>query len=175
MVDTIALAKHYETLTDTELLTINNEGGLADQAKPLLAEELRRRNLKESDFKRHKIPARVLLREEAKEKGFRGKGPGLLFFGRHFLSQADREANIQVRTKWFTLGGLPLIPLSSYRFKCTGASKSWFQSSTEQRVINRVPLNWTQVFMTWMKTAAIVIGVGLLIVGYSWYRAQRMR
>ena len=48
-----------------------------------------------------------------------------------------------------------LIPLGSYPFKCTGDPNKWFHWDTEQRVINLVPLNWTQVFLTWMKTAAL--------------------
>jgi hypothetical protein len=136
-----ALAKHYETLTDAELLRLRSEGGLTDEAKPVLANEIRRRNLKETVLNRHKVYKRILLREEAKEKGFGGRGPSLLFFGRHFLNQADKEANIQIRTKWFTWGKIPLIPLASYRFKCTGNPNKWLHWDTEQRVINRVPLN----------------------------------
>jgi hypothetical protein len=35
--DLSALAKHYETLTDAELLRLRSEGGLTDEAKPVLA------------------------------------------------------------------------------------------------------------------------------------------
>ncbi|MGI4828380.1 MAG: hypothetical protein ACRYFU_09365, partial [Janthinobacterium lividum] len=152
MVDTNALAKHYETLTDAQLLTLKSDGGLVDEAEPVLASELSRRNLKDGDLKRYKVPERILLREEVKEKGFRGKGPGLIFFGRHFLNEADKEANIQVRTKWFAIAGIPLIPLASYRFKCTNESRGLLGWDADQRVLNRVPLNWTQVSLTWMKT-----------------------
>lgn len=170
MFDPSALAKHYETLTDAELLILRSEGGLTDEAEPVLANEIRRRNLKETVLKRHKVHQRILLRDEAKEKGFGGRGPSLQFFGRHFLNQADKEANIQIRTKWFVLGGIPLIPLASYRFKCTGDPNKWFHWDTEQRVINRVPLNWTQVFLTWMKTAIVIIGAGLVLAGYLFYQ-----
>jgi hypothetical protein len=109
------------------------------------------------------------------EKGFRSRGPGLLFFGRRYLNEADKKANIQLRTKWFALGGIPLIPIASYRFKCTGDPNKWFQDDTQQRALNRVRLNWTQVFLTWMKTAIIVIGVGLLAVGFFWYQERGRR
>ena len=35
--DLSALAKHYETLTDAELLRLRSEGGLTDEAKPVPA------------------------------------------------------------------------------------------------------------------------------------------
>lgn len=159
MLDTCALAKHYETLTDAKLLSLKSEGGLSDEALPVLADELKRRNLKDGDLRRYAVPERIKLREDTTEKGFRFRGPGLLFFGRSYLNEADKEANIQVRTKWFAIAGIPLVPIASYRFKCTG--------DTGQRVVDRVPLNWAQVRLTWMKTAIVVIGLGLLLV---WYR-----
>lgn len=168
MPDTIALAKYYETLTDTALLNLANDGGFTKEAQQVLAKELGRRNLGAGDLKRYVAHGqRTNLREEAKEKGFRGRGPGLLFFGRRFLNDADKAANIQVRTKFFALGGIPLIPIASYRFKCTRHRGWWFTDDADQRVINRVPLNWTQVFLTWIKTAIILVVVALLIVGIA--------
>jgi hypothetical protein len=159
MPDTIALAKYYETLTNAALLNLAREGGFTEEAQQLLAEELRRRKLNNSDVKRYVLRGeQIKLREEAEERGVRGRGPGLLFFGRRFLNEADKEANIQLRTKFFALGGIPLIPIASYRFEC---------HREQERVINRVPLNWTQVFITWGKTAILIIGAALLIVGIA--------
>ena len=159
MPDTIALAKYYETLTDAALLNLAREGGFTKEAQQVLAKELRRRNLNDNDVKRYVARGeQIKLREEAEERGTRGRGPGLLFFGRCFLNDSDKEANILLRTKFFALGGIPLIPIASYRFKCTGHRE-------QGRVIDRVPLNWAQVFTTWGKTAILLIGAVLLIVG----------
>lgn len=167
MPGTIEPAKYYETLTDDSLLNLAREGGFTEEARQALSRELERRRLSDSDLKRFVgRNDRINLREEAKEKGFRGRGPGLLFFGRRFLNEADKKANIQVRTKFFALGGIPLIPVASYRFKCTGRRGRWFSPyEGNQRVINRVPLNWTQVFLTWIKTTIIFVAVLLLVVG----------
>jgi hypothetical protein len=147
---------------------LTNEGGLTEEAQQVLVRELGRRNLGHNDLKRYLAQGeRTKLREEAKEKGFRGRGPGLLFFGRRFLNEADKEANIQVRTKFFALGGIPLIPIASYRFKCAGHRERSLTDDMDQRVINRVPLNWAQVFLTWIKAAIIMIVVALLIVGVA--------
>jgi len=175
MPDTIELTKYYETLSDDALLNLASQGGFTEKAQQALARELGRRNLGEGDLKRFVAEGEQMkLHEEAKEKGFRGRGPGLLFFGRRFINEADKEANIQVRTKFFALGGIPLIPIASYRFKCTGHRGRWFIYGGNQRVINRVPLNWTQVFLTWIKTAVVIVVVGLLIVGVGeiWIRLQ---
>ena len=95
--------------------------------------------------------------------------PGLQFFGRNYINEADRDANIQLRTKWFPLSGIPLVPIASYRLKCTGSPGTWFMANTQQRVINRVPLNWTQVCITWIKTATIFVGSVLIILGIYWF------
>jgi len=175
MPGTIALAKYYETLTDAALLNLANEGGFTEEAQQVLAKELGRRNLGDGDLKRYVAQGeRTKLREEAKEKGFRSRGPGLLFFGRRYLNDADRRANIQLRTKWFALGGIPLVPIASYRFKCTGSTGRWHLVDPDQRVIDRVPLNWTQVFLTWMKTAIFILIVCLLVVAFAWCRDHRI-
>ena len=159
MLDTIALAKYYETLTDSALLNLAREGGFTEEAQQVMAQELRRRNLNDDDLKRYVARGeQIKLREEAEERGATtGRGPGFLLFGRRFLNDSDKEAKIQLRTKFFAVGGIPLIPIASYRFKYTGHRE-------QGRVIDRVPLNWAQVFITWGKTAMLLIGLGLLIV-----------
>jgi hypothetical protein len=158
-------AKTYENMSNGQLLQTANEGGLVDEAKQALADELRRRNLKKSDLVRHKESPRVRLRREATERrvplsGY--GGTGLFFFGRHYLTPADKEADIQLRTKWVAFSYLPLIPLASYRFKCKQQGWKFFHW-TDQVVLNRVPLNWDQVFLTWLKASPVYIVVLALL------------
>jgi hypothetical protein len=139
----------------------------------VLGKELARRNLGSGDLKRYVAETqRNKLREEVTERGGGYRSLGLQFFGGRYLNEADRRANIQVRTKWFTMSGIPLIPIASYRFKCTGISGESTHAS-EHRVIDRVSLDWPQVFITWIKTAILFVGAGLLIVGISWYMDHR--
>jgi hypothetical protein len=176
MPDADALAKYYQTLTDAQLLNLRAEDGFTEQAEQVLAEELKRRNFRDSDVKRNTVHKnRINLRDEAQEKGFTGRGPALLFFGNRYLNEADKTANIRLRTRWLALGGMPIIPLASYRFKCKGSPGKWFWGDTEQRVIDRVPLNWPQVFLTWAKTALFILLVFLLGAGFSWYLEHRGR
>jgi hypothetical protein len=128
------------------------------------------RNLGPGDLKRYVAATqRNKLREEVTERGGGYRSLGFQFFGGRYLNESDRGANILIRTKWFTISGIPLIPIASYRFKCTSRPGKWSQSNTGQKVIDRVSLDWAQVFITWIKTAILFVGAGLLIVVISWY------
>ena len=165
-------AKTYEDMSDGQLLQTANEGGFVDEAKQALANELHRRNLRKSDLSHHKESPRARLRQEATEREFplsRYGGTGLFFFGRHYLTPADKEANIQLRTKWIALSYLPLIPLASYRFKCKQQGWKLFHW-TDQVVLNQVPLNWDQVFLTWLKASPVYIAILTLLCMWLKFR-----
>lgn len=169
MPDATSLETYYETLTDRELLRLRAEGGFTEEAEQVLSKELVRRHLASSDVKKYVAASeRNDLRDEVVERGGGYRSIGLQFFGRSFLNESDRAANIQVRTKWFTVSGIPLIPIASYRFKCAKDLGNSFPTNTKRSVINKVPLNWPQVFITFAKTAILIIGAGLLIVGVGW-------
>ena len=172
MSDPNALANYYSTRTDAELLNLMVEGGFTQEAERMLSDELRRRGLGADDLKRYVARGEQLkLRDEASEKGYTSRGTGLLFFGKRYISEEDREENIQIRTKWFALCWLPLVPIASYRFQCRGNARRGF-SDDRHRVINRVPLDWTQVFLTWLKAALIVVLIILIGAAISWYRGR---
>ena len=44
------------------------------------------------------------------------------------------------------------------------------QPTPQTPVIDRVPLNWTQVLLTWLKMAIILVLVILLVAGIIWYQ-----
>lgn len=118
MPDVKALQEYYRTLTDDELLNLKREGGLTEEASRVLRNELTRRKIAPGELKRYVGETeRMILREEVQEKGGGYRLPGLQFFGKRYLNEADKKAEIQVRTKWFTLSGIPLVPIASYRFR----------------------------------------------------------
>lgn len=166
-------AATYGNMSDGQLLETANEGGLVPEARIALSNELRRRNLKPSDLARHTESPHERLQREAKDKAIPGRaGPtGLVFFGHHYLNQSDRESNIQVRTKFFALGGIPLVPIASYRFKCRDDADAWLPSDEDDRVINRIPLNWNQVLITYAKTAAYILALIAVVSLWVWYDA----
>lgn len=172
MSDPNALANYYETRTDAELLNLKIEGGFTQEAESVLSEELRRRNLGADDLKRYEAQGKQLrLRDEAVEKGFPLRGTGLLFFGRRYMNEEDRNADIQIRTRWFALCWIPLVPIASYRFRCHSNARHGF-SAGRQLVISRVRLDWTQVFLTWLKAAVVIALIILAGVAFSLYRGR---
>lgn len=162
MPDATRLDEYYKTLTDQELLNLEREGGFTSEAEQVFRKELARRKLGPADLKHFvAVTRRIQLEEEVSEKGGGYRGLGLQFFGGRYLNEADRRAEIQVRTKWFTISGIPFIPIASYRFHCVGSSA--------KSAIDRVSLDWASVLQTWIKTAIWFIVVILLVVGVSWY------
>jgi len=154
-------AATYQHMSDGQLLEMANEGGLIPEAQQALSDELHRRKLKKTDLPRYIQSPRERLHQETNEKRVR-RGTGLIFFGRRYLTQVDREANIQLRTKWLAFAYLPLVPLASYRFKCRHEGSKWF-GWTEQNPISRVPLNWDQVALTWLKASPFYLAIFALI------------
>lgn len=150
-------------------MNLKRGGGFTADAEEVLARELTRRNLTPGDLKRYvAVTQRNQLRDEVTERGGRYRSLGFQFFGGRYRNESDRRAAIQVRTKWFTISGIPLIPIASYRFKRGGHAGQWSRTRTRRGVIERVPLDWAQVFTTWLKTAAMLVGVLVSIVVISW-------
>lgn len=168
-----ALENYYKTLTDQQFLQLRSEGGFTPEAEHALSIELAQRHLGATDVKRYVAAAeRSDLRDEVTERGGGYRRYGIQFFGKSFLNDSDRSADIGVRTKWLTMSGIPVIPTASYRFKCAKDSGSLFSTNTQRHVISRVPLYWPQVFLTFAKTAGAILGAGLIIVGIAewWLR-----
>jgi hypothetical protein len=168
------LAITYQNMSEGELLEIANESGLTSEARQVIAEELHRRKLRASDLPRVKEPRQTSLEQETEERWFpltRGHSLGFGLYGRKYLNEADKEANIQVRTKFFVFA-IPLVPIASYRFKCTGDANKWFHWDAEQQVLNRVPLDWSQVLRTWLTTALWIGGTIAAIVLYEYFRGR---
>jgi hypothetical protein len=170
-------ATQYQQMPDGQLLLLANEGCLVDEAHQALTEELRKRNLKKQDIVQHekKSPHEGRL-GAAQEKQFRwalDPRTGYFFFGRHYLNEADKSADIQLRTKWLALGGIPVIPLASYRLKCKQKSFGWFRWYAEQQIVNRVALNWNQIFLTWLKSILFVVTVFGATILYYWLKDKR--
>jgi hypothetical protein len=173
MPDEVALENYYKTLTDQQLLQFRSEGGFTPEAEHALSMELAQRHLGATDVKRYVAAAeRTDLRDEVTERGGGYRRFGIQFFGKSFVNDSDRSANIEVRTKWFTMSGIPVMPIASYRFKSAKDSKSLFSTNTQRNVISRVPLYWPKIFLTFAKTACAILDGGLIIVGIAelWLR-----
>lgn len=149
----------YQEMTDEQLLQIAGEGGLLDEANFALKNEMKHRNLKTSDATSHLAKQHRRKVEKSVEEKILpfSRGIGFSFYGRHYLTEADRNRDIQLRTKWFVVFYFPLIPIASYRFSCNGSTAGFLRWNAQQKLVDQVPLNWHQVLLTWMKACGILI------------------
>ena len=158
-------AETYQHMSDGQVLQTARENGLLPEAKQYLQEEIRRRNLKSSDLTREVEPHKTRLEKETKERWLplsRWRwGYGL--YGHSYLNEADKEASIQFRTKFFVAAGIPLVPIASYRFK---------QTEEDDKVLDRIPIVWPQVFRVWMTTFLWIAGTIAAVLLYEHFRGH---
>lgn len=169
------LAATYQHMSDGELLQISREGGLLPEAKQALYDEIRSRNLKSTDLPHTTEPHKTALEKESGERwlplSWYRDGFGL--YGRSYLNQQDRASNIQVRTKFLVLAGLPLVPRASYRFKYPGPPKKWgWWNDADGHVLGRIPIVWSQVFRVWLTTLLWIVGTIAAVVLYEKLRGR---
>jgi len=74
--------------------------------------------------------------------------------GRKFYGGAERcpDCGSVVRTLWFVIADVPLIPRGSFRYLPVGAERNegfFVQTATQSFLARRTALNWRQVGATW--------------------------
>jgi hypothetical protein len=152
-------------------LQIAGEGGLVDEAKLALEVEMQNRKLTPEMIQNYCAETlRYELAQKAADPNVSRSlfGLGFCLYGRAYLSEDDRTQGIQVRTKWFTLRGLPIIPIASYRYSCQDVTTGLIQWK-EEKVIEQVPLNWKQALQTWVKsTGLFVLAIAITILYVAW-------
>jgi hypothetical protein len=165
-------AAEYRAKTDEQLLQIAGEGDLLDEARLALHSEMQTRKLTPEMVKDYRAETqRYELAQRAEDPNVSRSllGMGFSLFGRAYLSEEDRAHGIQVRTKWFTLRGLPVIPIASYRYSCHDVTTGLIHWK-EEKVIDRVGLNWRQVGLTWLKTTGLFVFAALLFIAFLAWR-----
>ncbi len=91
-------------------------------------------------------------------------GTGTMFYGRSMRGD-DGSA---VVTEWFTLFGLPLVPLGSHRVLYqVQVSRWWGYRATIAHGSKRVPLYLPHLFQGWAITAGVI---GFLAVAHHYRR-----
>jgi len=159
-------AETYQHMSDGQLLQTAREDGLLPEAKQALHEEINRRNLKQADLPHSTEPNKTRLEKETEERWLplsRYRW-GYGFYGRSYLDESDKESKTQLKTKFFVCAGIPLVPIASYRFKC---------EEDEDKPLNRLPINWPQVFRVWFTTFLWIAGTIAAIAFYEWIKGHR--
>jgi hypothetical protein len=162
-------ALQYRTLADEQLLQIAGEGGLVDEAKLALHTEMGKRKLTTEMVEKYRAEQQRYEDQRKKSNPIRPTMDiGTRLYGRDFLTDEDRSRGIQVRTKWFCLRGLPIVPLASYRYSCQNVTTGLIDWK-EEKLIGQVPLYWKQVIRTWIKFLLFfVAGITLVILFLAW-------
>jgi hypothetical protein len=160
----------YQHMTDGQLLQIASEGGLTDQAQLPLRAEMAARKLTTNALDAYRKDQQQIRTEQEQE---RNRSTFFDLFGRSFLSEEDRAQGIEVRTKWFASRGVPIFPVASYRYRCKRRTIGKATVILHEELIDRIPLYWPQVLLTWAKTIAGVAVMLAAFIFYDWLRGGR--
>ncbi len=165
--------KEYEARTDEELLRLSLESDqLTDDANQALSIVMRNRGIATEERKRE------FQQEEARAEGERANNIGHLAvfhplgIGRKryskFDHQFDRTSGMEqfITTIFVVIFWLPLIPIGTYRVQ----RKRRFFFSSKMTVLEKMPLNWTQVLAVWAVTSLIVLGGYWALLLLVWTR-----
>lgn len=158
--------KTYQHMSDEQLLQVAAEGGLTEEAALALRTEMGARKLGSHDLDGYRKDQEQLRTEQQQERNNSGF---FRLFGHSFLSEEDRKQGIEVRTKWLTSRGIPIIPVASYRYlrKQRTIGKA---TVVQEKLIDRVPLYWPQVLLAYAKGLAWAV-VAIVLGGlYVWLR-----
>ncbi|MGC1869352.1 MAG: hypothetical protein WA700_00215 [Acidobacteriaceae bacterium] len=150
----------YEARTDEELLRLSLESDqLTDDANQALSIVMRNRGIATEERKRE------FQQEEARAEGERANNIGHLAvfhplgIGREryskFDHQFDRASGMEqfITTIFIVIFWLPLVPIGTYRIE----RKRRFLFSSKMTVLERLPLNWTQVLAVWAVASLILL------------------
>jgi hypothetical protein len=154
-------AKAYQNKTDEELLRLASVSHqLTEDAKRALSAALLSRGI-DSDEAKQKFH-----REEVQAERRRGRRVGHLGvtrgIGKQRYGRANYSLNTRTRMERFTttifvvLFWLPLIPTGTYRVQ---RKKQLF--SSDMVVLEKLPLDWTQVLGVWAVAAVSLLGLTL--------------
>jgi hypothetical protein len=151
----------YEARTDEQLLRLSLESDqLTEAANHALLIVMRNRGIA---TEQHKLD---FQHEETRVEGERAKNIGHLAvfhpfgIGRQRYSkfdyQFDRTSGMEnfITTVFIVIVWLPLIPIGTYRVE----RKRNFLFASRITVLEKLPLNWTQVLAVWAGTLLVLLG-----------------
>jgi hypothetical protein len=145
---------HYQTLSRDELLRLSLEKSqLTDEARSSLDAELARRRLSEDDivtFKAEETAATQARGKEVHEVSFSFVEKKLRGRTNYTHDPRFRIEEFEA-TLWVVLFWVPVLPLASYRIR-REFRHWWICASDRYRVLERLPRNWEQILVTWIKT-----------------------
>lgn len=166
-------ARHYAALTDEELLRLAlTPDQLTDDAMLALNAELGIRRLATpehlANFREQETERKREIARNTGEFFLRPYGIGRVRFGKA-ERKTDSESGLEefTTTLFVVLFWLPLIPSGTYRVRLL-STRGFLRRDI--RVIDRLPLNWAQVWRVWATAAgciALLIAALYLLVRFT--------
>ena len=157
----------YRSLSDDEVLRIaTRPQDLTDEARNLLDAELRQRSIRSHDIDEYRALVTEFETSEAAKVAvpFTTRGMGRKFYGKSNY-QYDPISNSEEfdATSWFVFMMFPLIPLGSYRVQRQHRENWWDRIFGDNKfeVLKKLPRNWQQIVLTWIKAVLVVIVIRL--------------
>ena len=161
--------EQYRALSDEAITQLAIEGGLRPEADVALRGEMRKRSIGTKQVRSLRVEQKKaqLQARVGHNPYFSYRGIGLRLRGNKFLSEADKDKEIVVVTRWIVFAFMPLIPLGSYRVMESNDGDS------EPTIVGKVRLQWDQVCNGWMQTGSVVILLGCAWLWFRWWIMQR--
>jgi hypothetical protein len=161
--------EQYRALSDEAITQLAIEGGLRPEADVALQAEMRKRSIGPRQVRSLRVEQKKaqLQARVGHNPYFRYRGIGLRLRGNKFLSEADKNKEIIVVTRWIVFAFMPLVPLGSYRVMESTDGDS------NPTIIGKVRLQWDQVCNGWMQTGSVVILLGCAWLWFRWWILQQ--
>jgi hypothetical protein len=158
-------AAQYRALSDEAITQLAIDGGLRPEANVALQAEMRKRSIGTRQVRSLRVEQKKaqLQARVGHNPYFSYRGIGLRFRGNKFLSEADKNKDIIVVTRWIVFSFMPLIPLGSYRVMESTDGDS------DPTIVGKVRLQWDQVCNGWMQTGSVVILLGCAWLWFRWW------
>ena len=151
----------YEHFSRNELLRIAlDKRRLTEEARLAWDTELSRRGISNGDigtFESEQASAEAADQKVVREVEFL-YGIGKKLSGRKNYSHDPRFRIEEFdSTLWFILFWMPIFPLATYRIR--RRFRRWWNvcTSDSYRVIARLPRNWEQILVTWIKAMVVLL------------------
>jgi hypothetical protein len=156
----------YEHLTEDELLHLATQRvQLSDEARLRLDDELSRRGPGAEQIRTYSDETEVLREAKGRRVRLRSyRGVGTTFYGR---SHSSCDPNLRIEefdtTLWFVFIYFPLIPIRRYRIR--RRFRPWWRilASNNFHVLSRLPRDWEQILLTWVKAMALLLGLRFFV------------
>jgi hypothetical protein len=161
-----SLTPNYGALTLDELLRLANQrDDLTDEARLALDAELSRRQVTPEVLAAGRAEMTKFEREQAREVrelSFGHGGIARKLFGKsHYVCDEQHRIEEFQTTLWFVLLWIPIFPIGTFQIR--RRFRRWWQfwASERYHVIERLPRDWEQILLTWIKTVAVLLALRL--------------